>query len=322
MALIGVVLLSTRLHSKTALLSVSGMEKEAKLEHKLTESLADKELAHFQTINSAAFPTTAEVEAHAAWQGRPAVETMMQRARMQQARKDRALMDRALKQQAVRDTIQMKKMVNQEALKIEKSGLMQQAAKKADTNKADAKHSDVKHSGAEKAQSKKKALHRSRTIPVALAKERAVVEASRVEEEKRQNKIVGKTKTKLLQPQLAKASTHKKMLQPTEVPAEAQDKMPKKKLGDNVYEIYTGQHVTDDGDVHLSGHVLQQYMFKQKRRQQLYNKKKASVPKLAAAPTHKKLISASVPEGEQGEVVPSAAEEEGAEVKLVRLRGD
>lgn len=224
MALIGVVALSTRLHSKTALLSVSGMEKEAKLEHKLTESLADKELAHFQRINSAAFPTTAEVEAHAAGQGRPAVAKMMQRARMQQARKDRALMDRALKQQAVRDTIQMKKMVNQEALKIEKAGLMQQAAKKADTN---AKHPDVKQSGAEKAQSKKKALRRSRTIPVALAKERAVVEASRVEEEKRQNKIVGRTKTKLLQPQLAKVSTHKKMLQPTEVPAEAQDKMPK-----------------------------------------------------------------------------------------------
>ena len=217
----------------------------------------------------------------------------------------------------------MKKMVNQEALKIEKAELVQQAAKKADTTKADAKHPDVKpaQEGAEKAQSKKKALRRSRTIPVALAKERAVVEASRVEEEKRQNKIVGKTKTKLLQPQLAKASTHKKMLKPTEVPAEAQDKMPKKKLGDNVYEIYTGQHVTDDGDVHLSGHVLQQYMFKQKRRQQLYNNKKmAPVPKLAAAPTHKKLISESVPEGEEGEVVPSAAEEEGAEVKLVRLR--
>jgi len=106
LAVAGVVALSAHI-SSSSLLSVVGMEKEAKLEHTLSKELASKEIAHWNKINAAAFPTTAEVEAHATRRAPPGRAKMVERARMEQALKDKVVMDKALKQQVATDQARM-----------------------------------------------------------------------------------------------------------------------------------------------------------------------------------------------------------------------
>mmetsp|Transcript_99616 Transcript_99616/g.160623 ORF Transcript_99616/g.160623 Transcript_99616/m.160623 type:complete len:974 (-) Transcript_99616:191-3112(-) len=111
LAIVSIVALSARLSSSTTLLDVAGMEKEAKLEHMLSEKLASKEIAHWNKINAAAFPSTAEVEAHATRRAAPGRTKMVERARMEQALKDKAVMQKALNKQAAKDHAHMQQVL-------------------------------------------------------------------------------------------------------------------------------------------------------------------------------------------------------------------
>merc|ERR1719199_794811 len=114
---VGMFVLSSTLTS-SSLLSVSGMEKMQKLEHKMSEQLADQELAHWNKINAAAFPTTAEVEAQGRSLVAPTFRKVAQHARMVQAQKDKLVMERLLKSVQEKDEAEL-----QQVLKSEKQGL-------------------------------------------------------------------------------------------------------------------------------------------------------------------------------------------------------
>ena len=93
--------------------------------------LASKELAHWNRINAAAFPTTAAVEAHATRRARPGAQTqLVERARMEQALSDKAVMARALKQQAKQDQARLQRAVKA-AAKPKQAGDKQAAPQEA-----------------------------------------------------------------------------------------------------------------------------------------------------------------------------------------------
>ncbi len=206
------------------------------------EQLASEELAHWNRINAAAFPTTAEVEAHATRSAAKGTwAKVAERARMEQALVDKAVMAQALKQQAKIDQRQLQHMY------------LDYLAKN--------------HHQAVEAAAKTKQTDAKAAAPKAAA---AVVPAAP------KTQPQAKAPAKATQAQLAAAPTHKKLISAT-VPPEAMEPSPAAQagsdsLGDDVMEIPV-HGPTDDGDVHVAAHDVtdKRYMFfKQKKGQQLF----------------------------------------------------
>jgi hypothetical protein len=120
------------------------------------DQLADQELAHWNKINAAAFPTTSEVEAQGRSLVAPTFRKVAQHARMVQAQKDKLVMERLLKSVQEKDEAEL-----QQVLKSEKQGLnkvkdfavqkdTEKSKSTATANKAGAKKSvDTKAQGTE-----------------------------------------------------------------------------------------------------------------------------------------------------------------------------
>ena len=209
------------------------------------EQLASEELAHWNRINSAAFPTTAEVEAHATRRAAPGTwAKVAERARMEQALADKAVMAQALKQQAKIDQRQLQHMYLDYLAKNHHQAV--EAAAKT-------KQTDAKAAAPKAAAAAAKVPAAATTQPQAKA-----------------------PPAKATQAQLAAAPTHKKLISAT-VPPEAMDPPPAAQagsdsLGDDVMDIPV-HGPTDDGDVHVAAHDVtdKRYMFfKQKKGQQLF----------------------------------------------------
>ena len=251
MAVAGVVALSSRL-SPHALLSVGGMEKEAKLEHMLSEKLAAQEMAHWKKLDAVAFPTTAEVEAGATRRAGPSFGArMVQRARVEQALHDKAVMERALRQQAAKDHAQM-----QEALVAAAKSKAAAAGRAGPASKADAK----------------KPTHRTK-VKMAVGKDKHEAAKNTPKSVATSSKNTEKT-----------AAHTQKMLASSVIPTPGKDHASTSpapvqagtrmmdRLGDDVMDIpvHEDGHSADDGDVHVDSDVLGRYMFKQKHGQQLF----------------------------------------------------
>lgn len=201
------------------------------------EQLASEELAHWNRINAAAFPTTAEVEAHATRRAAPGTwAKVAERARMEQALADKAVMAQALKQQAKMDQRQLQHMYLDYLAKSHHQAV--EAAAKTKQTDAEA----AKVPAAPKTQPQAKAPAKATQAQLAAAPTH--------------KKLISAT---------APAEA-------MEQPPAAQAAAGSDNLGDDVMDIPV-HGPTDDGDVHVAAHDVadKRYMFfKQKKGQQLF----------------------------------------------------